>query len=66
MMVLKLYCEGGPLDGKVYAVDMSGVMHIFEVNKELKVVGEPKLGEQMVSSPVFFDGKIYLKGNNNL
>lgn len=53
-------------DGKVYAVDLGGVMHIFEVNKELKVLGEPELGEGMVASPVFSDGMIYLKGNSNL
>lgn len=53
-------------DGKVYAVDMGGIMHIFEVNKELKVVGEPKLGENVVASPAFADGVIYLRGSNSL
>ncbi len=53
-------------DGKVYAIDMGGTMHIFALSKELKVLGEPKLGEDAVSSPAFSDGKIYLKGNNNL
>ncbi|MEA1875571.1 MAG: PQQ-binding-like beta-propeller repeat protein, partial [Bacteroidota bacterium] len=53
-------------DGKVYAVDMGGIMHIFEVNKELKVLGEPKLGEKVVASPAFADGMIYLRGSNSL
>ena len=53
-------------DGKVYAVDMGGIMHIFEVNKELRVIGEPKLGEKVVASPAFADGMIYLKGDKSL
>jgi len=53
-------------DGKVYAVDMGGIMHIFEVNKELKVLGEPKLGEKVFASPAFADGMIYLRGDNSL
>jgi len=53
-------------DGKVYATDMGGVMHIFEVNKELKVLAEPSLGEKTTASPAFADGKIYLRGDKSL
>jgi outer membrane protein assembly factor BamB len=53
-------------DGKVYAIDMSGVMHIFAVSKELKVIGEPKLGENAMASPAFAEGKIYLRGEKSL
>ena len=53
-------------DGKVYAIDMDGLMHIFALDKELKVIGVPKLGEKAVATPAFADGRIYIRGNNNL
>lgn len=53
-------------DGKVFAADMGGVMHIFKLSNELMVLGKPNLGEDMVASPAFADGRIYLKGVNNL
>lgn len=53
-------------DNKLFAVDMDGVTHIFEVSKELKKIGEPSLGEKIVTTPAFADGTIYLKGEKNL
>jgi hypothetical protein len=38
----------------------------MEVSKEAKVIGQPKLGEKIVSTHAFADGKIYVKGVSNL
>ncbi len=53
-------------DGKVYFLDMDGIMHIFNADKTMKLIGEPALGEQAVSTPAFADGKIFLRGYENL
>jgi len=41
-------------------------MHIFKADKEYISVGEPRLGEKIVSTPAFSDGRIYLRGYDNL
>jgi len=53
-------------EGKVYFLDMDGVMHILAVDKTLKVIGKPELGERAVSTPAFASGKILLRSYNNL
>ncbi len=53
-------------DGKVYALDMGGVMHIYSLGKVVKKLGNPSLGEQAFASPAFSDGKIYLRGEKYL
>lgn len=54
------------VDGKIYVLDVPGVMHIIEPDKELKIINEPKLGEYSGSTPIFTDGRIYLKGTKNM
>ncbi|MFZ5939195.1 MAG: PQQ-binding-like beta-propeller repeat protein, partial [Bacteroidota bacterium] len=53
-------------DGKVYIIDMGGVMHIIKAGKEGTVIGEPALGEKAFATPAFSDGRIYLRGASNL
>jgi outer membrane protein assembly factor BamB len=53
-------------DGKLYAMDMGGVMHIYSLSKVVKKLGNPALGEQAFASPAFADGKIYLRGEKYL
>lgn len=53
-------------DNKLFALDMDGVTYIFEVSKELKKIGQPALGEKIVTTPAFAEGTIYLKGEKNL
>jgi outer membrane protein assembly factor BamB len=53
-------------DGKLYALDMEGVMHIFKVDKEKTLIGEPELGEETVTTPAFAPGRIYIRGEKNL
>ncbi len=65
-------CDAGfyasPLiaDGKLYALDMSGVMHIFRHDKEKQLTGEPSLGEKAVATPAFANGRIYIRGEKHL
>jgi outer membrane protein assembly factor BamB len=53
-------------DGKLYALDMGGVMHIYKISKEVEKVGSPELGEPAFASPAFSDGRIYLRGEHHL
>ncbi len=54
------------VENKIYLLDVTGVMHIYNVDKELKIIAEPVLGEFSASTPVFTDGRIYLKGVQNI
>jgi outer membrane protein assembly factor BamB len=53
-------------DGKLYAMDTGGIMHIFSLSKEMKKLGAPVLGERAYASPAFSDGTIYLRGEKYL
>jgi outer membrane protein assembly factor BamB len=54
------------VEKKVYILDVTGVMHIFNADKEFKLIGEPKLGEYSACTPAFTNGRIYIKGETNL
>ena len=54
------------VEKKVYLLDITGVMHIFNADKEFKLIGEPKLGEYSACTPAFTNGRIYIKGEANL
>lgn len=51
---------------KIYLMDKKGTMHIFKADKTFSSVGDPKLGENTVSTPAFADGKIFVRAGNNL
>ncbi|MDP4290272.1 MAG: PQQ-binding-like beta-propeller repeat protein [Bacteroidota bacterium] len=53
-------------EGKVYAMDNGGKMHIVKVSRTKKILGEPTLGERAYATPAFTDGKIVIRGANNL
>ena len=53
-------------DGKLYIIDMGGVTHIIKADKTGAVIGEPELGERGFALPVFAEGVIYLRGDENL
>ena len=53
-------------DGKLYALDREGVMHIFHHGKEKQLISEPQLGEKTVATPAFANGRIYLRGEKHL
>jgi outer membrane protein assembly factor BamB len=53
-------------DGKVYFLDMDGIMHIFSIDKTMKLIGTPELNEQSVSTPAFAQSKILIRGYDHL
>jgi outer membrane protein assembly factor BamB len=53
-------------DQKLFASDLSGKTHIFRVSKTAELIGEPELGDRVSATPAFSDGRIYLRGENNL
>lgn len=61
-----IYSSPMIVENKVYLQDITGVMHIFNADKEFKLLGEPKLGEYSASTPAFTNGRIYIRGEENL
>ena len=53
-------------DGKLYIMDMDGVMHILRADASGTVLAEPELGEESFAVPAFADGAIYIRGWSNL
>ena len=68
----QLACEEGfysspvLVDELVYLMDMSGVTHVFELNREFKLVAQSPLGETGMTIPAFMDDRIYIRGDKNL
>lgn len=48
-------------DNKLYTFDTSGKMRVFEVAKELKMLGEGNAGEKITTTPAFAEGRMYLR-----
>lgn len=61
-----IYASPVYTDGKVYVMDMGGNMHVIKWDKEYHLIAESALGEKSVCSPVFVDGKMYLRGFEHL
>ncbi|NVO18941.1 MAG: PQQ-binding-like beta-propeller repeat protein [Bacteroidetes bacterium] len=53
-------------DGKVFALDKKGIMHIFRIDKTYTSISDPPLGESSVCTPAFADGRIFIRGDKNL
>ncbi len=51
---------------KVYLLDAQGVMHIFTADGGFHEVGTPALGEKANTTLVFVNGRIYIRGEENL
>jgi outer membrane protein assembly factor BamB len=54
------------VEDKIYLIDVQGIMRIFKADKEYVSLGEPKLGEKVVSTPAFANGRIYIRADKNL
>ena len=54
------------VDDRIYQMDKEGIMHIFKADGVYTSVGEPPLGEGSVCTPAFANGRIYIRGDNNL
>ena len=53
-------------DGKVHLLDRSGRMHILKHGRELKILGQPFLGEEASSSPAVVGDSFYIRGLKHL
>jgi outer membrane protein assembly factor BamB len=51
---------------KLYLLDLKGTMHIAQAGPAYKELGTCELGEECYASPAFADGRIYLRGSENL
>lgn len=51
---------------KVYMIDQAGVTHILKADREFTIIDESPLGESVVTTPAFSEGKIYIRGENYL
>ncbi len=51
---------------RIYAIDLTGVMHIFAAAGEYKEIGTVETGEPVYATPAFMNGRIYIRGDNNL
>jgi len=54
------------VDGKIYLMDMSGIMHIFSASNKYVAIGTATLGESSMTTPAFMDGHIYIRGKKSL
>lgn len=51
---------------RVYLMDRTGTMHIFKADDEYREIAQCELGEPASSIPAIMDGKIYIRGQENL
>lgn len=51
---------------KVYMIDQVGITHILKADKEFMIIEESPLGESVVTTPAFSEGKIYIRGEEYL
>ncbi|MBD3374101.1 PQQ-binding-like beta-propeller repeat protein [candidate division KSB1 bacterium] len=50
----------------VYALDLSGVMHMFKMDKVYTEMGSAELGQDAMATPVFMHDRIYIRGVEHL
>ncbi len=53
-------------EGKIYLMDMTGIMHIFSAENTFVSLGDSPIGEDCMTTPAMADGKIYIRGNEHL
>jgi outer membrane protein assembly factor BamB len=51
---------------RIYAIDVTGVMHIFAAAGEYKEIGTIEMGEPVYATPAFMNGRIYIRGDEQL
>jgi outer membrane protein assembly factor BamB len=65
---VKDYFQASPslVGDKLYLLSEEGVMFIVEAGREYKELAKNELGEKCYASPAFADGRIYIRGKENL
>jgi outer membrane protein assembly factor BamB len=54
------------VDGKVYAIDESGEVYVFEAAPTFKLLAKNSVGESVLSSPAVADNRMYIRGREHL
>lgn len=59
---------GSPVfaNGNVYIMTMQGTLIVFKLDKTYQQVARSELGEKSVCTPAFIEGKMFLRGYDNL
>ena len=53
-------------DGKIYVASARGVVTVFQIGEELKVIARNDLGERIMATPALVDGQIFVRTEKNL
>ena len=51
---------------RVYLPDIAGMTHVVAVDRKYRLLAESPLGEPAVCTPAFVNGRIYMRGKENL
>ena len=51
---------------KIYAIDKQGAGYVFRPGDSYELLGEPKLGQETVTTPAFMDGRIFIRTKEQL
>lgn len=54
------------INNKVYILDFKGIMHIIKADRTYTLIKESALGENCLCTPAFTNGRIYLRGTDNI
>jgi hypothetical protein len=54
------------IDGKVYSINETGRVSVFEAAPKFKLLADNDLGEGVKATPAVADGKLYIRTANNL
>jgi len=54
------------VDGKIFSVNEQGTVHVFRAAKEFEQLGKYDLKEQVYASPAVANGRMYIRGFQNL
>jgi outer membrane protein assembly factor BamB len=54
------------LGNRIYAIDLEGVVHVFEVLAEYKEIASIEMGEPVYATPAFANNRIYIRGDEYL
>ncbi len=61
-----IYASPVYADGKVYLMDMDGILHVFKMDKEYQLIAESTTDEHSVCAPVFANGKMFIRTYSKL
>jgi outer membrane protein assembly factor BamB len=61
-----LYSSPVTAEGKLFMMDNDGVMRIYDFSNEMNLISENELSETSGATPAFANGRIYIRGENNL